>query len=161
MSFRSSPTCCHDLRRPSRSYPHASAVRQEATFQGSTYSWIRATGSRHSAQSVSTERAARARPTPRSCGAIQYLVETRAWDMSPIHSPICPTARSVAASAIANEYPVLAANRERCRSIYARASLWVPLVGTVVMRGMSGSDATVITISASRSSNGRRTTPSP
>lgn len=36
MSRRSAPTCCQDRRSPSRSKPHASAARQEPSFQGST-----------------------------------------------------------------------------------------------------------------------------
>jgi len=56
--------------------------------------------------------------------------------MSCSQSPILPTARPVAASAIANEYPDPRRARSHCRSMYRRPSVSVNSAGTVVMSGM-------------------------
>lgn len=51
--------------------------------------------------------------------------------------------------------------RPFCRSMYACMSARSPLAGTVVMSGISGSDAADMTSGSSLCSNGRKTTAEP
>lgn len=66
MSRRRLPICCHDLKSPSHSKPARSAVRIEARFQGSTWSWSRGICSSSSAQVATAARACAATPCPRA-----------------------------------------------------------------------------------------------